>query len=67
MAFFSQEVLHGERALGDARARLEALWDKLVELTEERDKVRRVEGWRWDAGGDGLGRGGGVCLVRQLE
>lgn len=38
-AFFSHEVLHGERALGDARARLGALWDKLMELTEERDKV----------------------------
>lgn len=39
-AFFSQEVLHGERALGDARDKLEALWDKLIELTEERDKAR---------------------------
>lgn len=34
VAFFSQEVLQGERALGDARARLEALWDKLTELTD---------------------------------
>lgn len=39
-AFFSQEVLHGERALGDARARLGALWDKHMELTEEREKAR---------------------------
>ena len=47
VAFFSQEVLHGERALGDARARLEALWDKLTELTEERDEARRGEAWGW--------------------
>lgn len=38
--FFAQEVLHGERALGDARARLAALWDKLVEMSAERDKAR---------------------------
>lgn len=59
-AFFSQEVLHGERALGDARARLEALWDKLMELMEERDQARRAEG----AGEKGCRNVAPVSLIR---
>lgn len=42
LVFFAQEVLQGERALEDARARLAALWDKLVELATERDQARLV-------------------------
>lgn len=43
-AFFAQEVLERERALGDARASLAALCDKLAEMSAERDEV-------WGEGG----------------